>query len=534
MGNHVAFIGVHDGVRHVYLRALDSSQAKPMAGTEGAYCTPLFSPDGQWLAFFSTDTQELKKISIEGGPPVTVVKAGGILGASWGSDETIIYADPYTHGVQRISSRGGTSKFITQVNATNGEIAHRWPVFLPGGKAFLFVIEKGSGPDDSQIAAQHLDTGQRQVVVQGGTFPQCISEERLVYVHRGTLFAVPFDADTLHVKGTAVAVGEDVRESGWGAAQFGLSPQGSLVYVSASHGAPEAERRLVWVNRNGTEQSLAAPARPYLSPRISPDGRSLAVEIDDQVWLFDLSQETLTRLTFEGANGNPSWTPDGKRIAFQSDQNILFWQLADGSGGREPLTNSKLIQSADSWSPDSWSPDGQLLAFTELDPTMGRNIWVLRRSDRTTQPFLRTPANESAPRFSPDGRWLVYVSDESGRYEVYAQPYPGPGGKRQISTEGGTEPLWNRNGRELFYRSSNKMMAVQITTQQGFVFGSPRTLFDASQYMPPTGPYSYPFPNYDVSPDGQRFLMITKESKPQINVVVNWLEELKHHVPSGK
>ena len=529
----MAFIGVHDGVRQVYLRALDSSAAKPMASTEGAYCTPLFSPDGQWLAFFSTETQELKKLSIQGGSPVTIVKAGGIMGASWGSDETIIYADPYAHGVQRISSGGGTPKFITQVNSTNGETAHRWPVFLPGGKAFLFVIEKRSGPDDSQIAAQRLDTGQRQIVVQGGTFPQCSSEERLVYVHRGTLLSVPFDADRLQVKGTAVAVGEEVEESDFGAAQFGLSPQGSLVYVSASGGAQAVERRLVWVNRNGTEQSLAAPARAYLAPRISPDGRRLAVEIDDQVWLFDLSQETLTRLTFEGANGNPSWTPDGKRIAFQSDQNNLFWQLADGSGGRERLTNNQLTQSSDSWSPDSWSPDGQLLAFTELDRTTGRDIWVLRLSDRTPQPFLRTPSNESAPRFSSDGRWLAYVSDESGRYEVYVQPYPGPGGKRQISTGGGTEPLWNRNGRELFYRSGNKMMAVEITTEPNFVLGSARMLFEGGQYMPPTGPYSYPFPNYDVSPDGQRFLMITKESKPQINVVLNWFEELKHRVPPG-
>jgi hypothetical protein len=505
-----------------------------MASTEGAYCTPLFSPDGQWLAFFSTDAQELKKISVEGGPPITVVKAGGLMGASWGSDETIIYADPYAHGIQRISSAGGTPKFITRVDSTSGETAHRWPVFLPGSKAFLFVIEKGSGPDELQIAAQRLDTGQRHVVIQSGTFPQCVSEERLIYVHRGTLLAVPFDADRLLVKGTAVAVGEDVRESGFGAAQFGLSPQGSLVYVSASGGGQAVERRLMWVNRNGTEQSLAAPARAYLSPRISPDGRRLALEIDYQVWLYDLVLETLTRLTFEGANGNPSWTPDGKRIAFQSDQNILFWQLADGSGGREPLTNSKLTQTGDSWSPDSWSPDGQLLAFTELDPTTGRDIWVLRLSDRTSQPFLRTPSNESSPRFSPDGRWLVYVSDESGRYEVYAQPYPGPGGKRQISTEGGTEPLWNRNGRELFYRSGNKMMKVQITTEPNFAFGGPQILFDAGQYMPPTGPYSYPFPNYDVSPDGQRFLMITKESKPQINVVLNWSEELKRHVPSGK
>jgi eukaryotic-like serine/threonine-protein kinase len=500
-----------------------------MAGTEGAYCTPLFSPDGQWLAFYSTDVEELKKLSIQGGPPVTVVKAGGILGASWGSDETIIYSDPGAQGLQRVSSAGGTPRFITHVDSTKGETAHRWPVFLPGGKAFLFVIEKSSGPDDSQIAAQRLDTGQRQIVVQGGTFPQCVPAEYLVYVHRGTLLAVPFDADKLQVKGTPVAVGEEVRESGDGAAQFGLSAQGSLVYVSARGEVEAAERRLMWVSRNGTEQSLAAPARAYQAPRVSPDGRRVAVAIEDQVWLVDLSRETLTRLTFEGENANPSWTPDGNRIAFQSNAIHIFWQLADGGGGRERLTASNYAQG-----PDSWSPDGQLLAFTELDPSMGRDIWVLRLSDRKSQPFLRTPFNESAPRFSPDGHWLAYVSDESGRYEVYVQAYPGPGGKWQVSTEGGTEPVWNRNGRELFYRSGNKMMVVEITTQPNFAFGSPRMLFEGGQYMPPSGPYSYPFPNYDVSPDGQRFLMITKESKPQISVVLNWFEELKRRAPSGK
>jgi eukaryotic-like serine/threonine-protein kinase len=365
--------------------------------------------------------------------------------------------------------------------------------------------------------------------------------------------------DRLQVNGTAVPVGEDVRESSFGAAQFGLSSQGSLVYVPAPGGVQAAQRRLVWVSRNGTEQSLAAPARAYLEPRLSPDGRRVAVTLEEQeiqIWLYDLSRETLSRLTFEGGN-NPVWTPDGKRIAFRSTAEgpstvNLFWQLADGSGGRERLTISEHIQGA-----DSWSPDGQLLAFTELDPATKRDIWVLRLSDpshssgqapsasslrdsgqagqvRKPQPFLRTPSDESAARFSPDGRWLAYVSDESGRYEIYVQPYPGPGGKWQISTEGGTEPVWNPNGRELFYRNGGRMMVVDITTRPSFAVGRPRMLFEGGQYMPPAGPYPYPFANYDVSPDGQRFLMVTRESKPQINVVLNWFEELKQKVPAGK
>ena len=264
------------------------------------------------------------------------------------------------------------------------------------------------------------------------------------------------------------------------------------------------------------------------------------MEQGSQTLLYDLSRETLTRLTFEGnANLNPVWTPDGKRIAFESNREgpyNVFWQLADGSGGLERLTTSEYLHA-----PMSWSPDGQLLAFVEVTPTTGVDIWVLRMGDpspgsgqvRKAQPFLRTPFNEGAARFSPDGRWLAYISDESGRFEVYVQSYPGPGGKWQISTEGGTEPVWTRNGRELFYRSGDKMMAVDVATQPGFAAGKPRMLFEG-----PYEPAQIPVANYDVSPDGQRFLMLkpveqAQAAPTQINVVLNWFEELKRRVPPG-
>jgi Tol biopolymer transport system component len=259
----------------------------------------------------------------------------------------------------------------------------------------------------------------------------------------------------------------------------------------------------------------------------------ITAESESQIWLYDLSRETLTRFTFEGNyNPLPVWTPDGKRIAFESNKEgplNIFWQLADGGGGLERLTTSEYLNA-----PHSWSPDGKLLAFIEVNPSTQRDIWVLRLGDRKAEPLLRTRFDETSPRFSPDGRWLAYISDESGRYEVYVQPYPGPGGKWQISTEGGTEPVWNRNGRELFYRSGDKVMAMDIATQPNFAAGTPRMLFEGPYESPPV-----PNANYDVSPDGQRFLMLKPteqaETAPtQINVVLNWFEELKQKVPAGK
>ena len=309
---------------------------------------------------------------------------------------------------------------------------------------------------------------------------------------------------------------------------------GTLVYISGA--SYSDQRKLVWVNRRGEAQVLAAPARAYVFPRLSPDGKQVGVattEQESQVWLYDLSRETLTRFTFDGTlNLNTVWTPDGKRILFQSNKDgppNVYWQQADGSGGLERLTNSEFVHF-----PMSMSPDGQFLAYGEINPTTGYDLWVLRLKDGQAQPFLRTPFTESVPQFSPDGHWLAYISNESGRYEVYVQPYPGPGGKWQISTDGGTEPVWNPNGRELFYRDGSKMMSVEISTQTGFTTGKPHMLFEGP-YLPSPATT----PNYDVSRDGQRFLMLKssatgEEAATQINVVFNWCEELKRRVPTSE
>jgi eukaryotic-like serine/threonine-protein kinase len=524
-GTRLVYAARQGGGQQLYLRPLGGLEAQPIPGTEGA-AEPFFSPDGQWLGFFADG--KLKKISVTGGEALSLADAVDPRGASWGSQGMIVFVPRRASTLQKMSDAGGPPEPLTRF--VKEEDSHRWPEFLPSGEAVLFAALYGGGNwNDAQISAQRVGTGERQDLVQGGTHPRYAPSGHLVYAQRGTLMAVPFDARRLAVTGAAVPVQEGVLQSTFtGAAQYSFSGTGSLVYAPGSVQA--TQRRLVWVNRSGVEQPVAAPARAYRGPRLSPDGREVAVAVEGQeteVWLFNLSRDTLTRLTFQGStNYNPIWTPDGKRIAFISIGQGLSWQTADGSGGPELLSDAGI--------PNSWSPNGQLLAFDAARSSTGRDIWVLRLGDRKEGQFLGTPFNEGAAQFSPDGRWLAYVSNESGHYEIYVQPYPGPGGKLQISTEGGTEPVWNPNGRELFYRSGNKMMAVEITTQPSFSAGKPKVLF-AGQYQPSPNPV--PNANYDVSSDGQRFLMLKPggqdQAATQINVVLNWFEELKRRAPTG-
>jgi Tol biopolymer transport system component len=532
-GTHLAYVAIQDGKQQLYLRAMDSLDTRTVSGTEGA-TAPFFSPDGQWLGFFAGN--KLKKVPVSGGAVLTLGETTFPGGASWGGQGMIAFAPAWASVLQHVSDAGGTPRPLTRLE--KGEFSHRWPEFLPGAKAVLFSSTESSfNWANANVVVETVGTGDRRNLIQSATHPRYAASGHLVYAQGGSLMAVPFDHQQLAVMGAAVPVVEGVLQSRVsGAAQYSFSATGSLVYVPG--GIQEDNRKLVWVTRNGTELPLVAPTHAYLFPRLSPDGRRVAVVIAEQeaqVWLHDLSRETLTRFTFEGdRNLNSVWTPDGKRIAFLSNKegpgkSTIYWQWADGSGGLERLTTSEYPNI-----PMSWSPDGQLLAFMENNPTTGFDLWVLRLGDHKAQPFLRTQFNESVPRFSPDGRWLAYISNESGRYEIYVQPYPGPGGKLQISTEGGTEPAWNPNGRELFYRKGDKMMAVDVATQPSFTVGKPRVLFEG-RYEPSPATT----PNYDVSLDGQRFLMLKpneQEASPptQINVVLNWFEELKRRVPTEK
>ena len=490
-------------IRRLYLREIGGTETKVLPGTEGA-SQPFFSPDGQWLAFFADG--KLKKVPTNGGPATLLSEATSARGGSWGDSGTIVFSPQARgSGILQISAEGGVPKPITTLDIAKGETSHRTPELLPGGKTVVFTAY-GATYQDVSIVAQSLKTGERRVLIEGASQPQYASTGHLLYIQPklpGTIMAVAFDPNSLKISGPPVPVIEDVLTTRGDYSQWGVSRSGMLVYSTG--GFQEPENNLVWVDRKGIVDQLAAPAkRPYGFPRLSPDGRKIVVAlqaVQSSLWIYDLFGNTFTRLTFEGNNSWPVWTPDGKRVTYASNRSEpwhLFWKLADGSGNEEML----LARPSGDQEPYSWSPDGKVLAYQEAGPSTQQDIWVLSiDGEHRSRPFLQTPASEQDASFSPNGRWMAYASNESGRYEVYVQPFLGSGGKWQISTDGGREPLWARSGRELFYRSGEKMMVADVITQPGFQAAGSRVLFQ--------GPYettSSASANYDVSADGQRFL----------------------------
>jgi serine/threonine-protein kinase len=496
---------------------MDQFESSPIAGTEGAD-GPVFSPDGQWVAFFAGG--ELKKVAVAGGPVTTLAEAPEGLGASWGPDDVIIYCpDRWGRGLWRVPAGGGAAEALTRPDPKAGESTHVLPHHLPGGDVVLFASFKGPSPANASLEALSLRTGQRHVLVRGATQGRYVPPGRLVYASGGALLVAPFDRAELAVTGPALPVLEGVlSDSVSGSSHFGLAADGILAYVPAA--SLHDERSLVTVDRSGVARPLTDARHPYEDMDLSPDGRRLALTIEGPswgIWILELERGTLTRLTLENDNRDPHWTPDSQRVVYTSFRNGrygIYEKAADGSGSEEQLTTGEYTQG-----PESWSPDGRDMTFGQWSPETQSDLWVLPRPDGAAgEPRLLvgTRFSEGGSAFSPDGGWLAYESSESGRFEVYVQPYPGPGGRVQVSTDGGEGPIWAPSGRELFYRSGDKMMVVPIQVRPSFKAGSPRVLFE--------GRYLHTGQDYDVSPSGDRFYLIQEGPAPtEIRVVQDWL-----------
>jgi serine/threonine protein kinase/Tol biopolymer transport system component len=524
------------------VRAMDALDAQPLAGITTAR-NPFFSPDSRWIGFFDND--ELKKVSVTGGPAITISRlvGPGPRGASWGDDNTIVFAtnDPKT-GLLRVSADGGEPTVLTTPDASQHEGDHLFPSVLPGGRGVLFTITAGQA-ENTQLAVLDLKTGQRKTLLRGGSAAEYVETGHLIYAAAGTLRAVRFDLARLEVLSDPVPAVEYVIVASTGAANYAVSRSGTLVYAPGDARA----RSLVWVDRQGHETPIKAPPRAYAIPRLSPDGTRIALDIRDQendIWIWDLARETLTRLTSDpGLDAEPVWTPDGRRLLFSSTRMgvaNLYGQAADGTGTADRLTSSTI-------QPTSVTPDGTRVVGSATPPKTQWHVVLSPLASSASraghgpspgpglsrvEPLIQTPFIERNAEVSPDGHFLAYESNESGRNEIYVRPFPEvERGRWQVSTGGGTQAAWARNGRELFYLDgSNRLTAVPVqTTGATFSAGNPIRLFDRA-YTTPVG-----FRTYDVSPDGQRFLMIKEDQNattPGMVVVEHWSEELKARVPT--
>ena len=513
-GSRIVYVGVGTAGNQLFLRGLDQLEPVPLAGTQGAF-SPFFSPDGQWIAFFANG--KLSKLPLTGGPALTVATVGGV-GGSWSSGDTIAFSSD--SGLMTVPAAGGTPRVLLRSDSGRQE-AYMYPEYLPDGHALLFYV-RGS---EDHLAALDLRTHAVKRFDQAGFNPHYVSSGHVVLATRtGTLIAVPFDPKRLEVTGSAVPVAEAVVIGGSGAAKLGISRDGDMAYQVGQAGVSE----LVLVDRSGAVRPLPAEPQTYIAPRLSPDGRLIAVQINEantansDIWIYDIRQKTRTRLTFDQSGARPIWTPDGRRIAYSrgpAGSADLAWIPADGSGPAESL----LVAPDDQWT-GAFTPDGRTMVFRAgAGGATKRSLHYLPlEGARRPQPVLENQFDNHSPSLSPDARWVAYVSDESVRPEVYVRPFPGPGGRWQVSLEGGSEPRWSPTGGEIFYRSGNKMMAAAVQTRPTFAVQERRLLFEAT-YSALTI-----HTNFDVTRDGRSFLMVRPNRETQgFVVVLNWFRDLR-------
>ncbi|HEX9487248.1 MAG TPA: protein kinase, partial [Gemmatimonadales bacterium] len=515
-GTRIIYVSSVSTGSQLFSRRLDEPEPVSLPGTQNAR-NPLFSPDGRWVAYFSGT--RLYKLALGGGPAAVVADVPGLaFGATWGATDTILFRSD--KGLMAVAAAGGEPRLLLPPDTSRGE-SYLFPQYLPDAKVLLLQI-RTKGVD--RLGALTIKTGKLKRFEQPGNNPRYVSSGYVVVATRsGTLLAVPFDVSRLEITGPAVPVVDGVLVGPGGAARLGMSSDGAFAYVTG----PLVRRDLVMVDRAGRARVLPDEPQAYIAPRLSPDGRRIAVEVDEpdlvnsDVWVYDIAQHTRTRLTFDQSGRRPIWTPDGKRIVYsrgQFGEGDLYWIPADGAGPAESL----LVVPDDQWAGDI-TPDGRTLVFRSGGGGPVRSIHTLSlQQARTPQVFLANQFDNHSPSLSSDGHWVAYASNESGRLEVYVRPFPGPGGRWQVSLDGGTEPRWAANGRELFYRNGTKMMVAAISLRPTFTVGTRRELFEGSYVNDPV------YRSYDVTRDGRDFVLV-RSPKPigDFVVVLNWFDQLR-------
>ena len=527
-GRRLAFVASTVGGQSLlWVRPIDSLGAEALTGTNGAVY-PFWSADGRSLGFFAGG--KLKKIDASGGTPFPLCDASDGRGGTWNRQGDILFTPSVNAGIYRVSAGGGEVTPVTVLDPARYENSHRWPWFLPDGRHFLYL--SGSGvftPRENptnEIRLSSLDSKSGEVLLHSHA-GAIYASGHILFLRMDTLMGLPFDADRLKVTGEALAIADPVREvSIYSRGLFSASQNGLLAYAE---GPTRADRQLVWYDRSGRQVGTVSGMDAYANPRISPEGKRLLFYLDSSgydIWSCDLARGVKTRQTFGSASTGGSiyaiWSPDGKRIAYQAHRDgkhAIYQKPSDGSSSEELL-----VEGSDRYKfPTDWSPDGTVLAYQEGKPG-GWSIWMMPMGGgRKPYLFRDVPFSEREAAFSPDGRWLAYTSNESGEIRVYVAPFPGPGGKWQVSSGGGNSPRWRRDGREIFYLSpDSKVMATEVAAHgSSFEVGSVRTLFEAR-------PYGV-FGRFDVTADGQRFIMPFEPgtAASAITLVVNWPGDLE-------